>query len=171
MNSTSAHGTSRTTTLLQFTFEVFGLVQGVYMRAYTVRAATLFGCTGCVWNTENKALPPGVPSGERRRTSASVKGEVVGDAAAVASMQRWLNGTWRPDGVAPTAPLATKRGAPPKRATRVALYPSRARIDHAELSVPTTRELDEAGTSPFSSFSLKKVILSSGTQWADRPAR
>ena len=66
--------TTGTTPLLHFHYEVFGKVQRVFMRKHTVLAATDFGVSGYVFNTED----------------GSVKGEACGTASAVQNFQLWL---------------------------------------------------------------------------------
>ncbi|XP_060558168.1 acylphosphatase-1-like [Ruditapes philippinarum] len=60
--------------LLSVDFEVFGLVQGVYFRKYTLEAASKIGVTGCVKNTR----------------TGSIKGVIQGNKANVKLMQNWL---------------------------------------------------------------------------------
>ena len=55
-------------------FEVFGKVQRVFMRKYTVQAAAARNVSGYVFNTED----------------GSVKGEACGAPEAIESFKRWL---------------------------------------------------------------------------------
>ena len=131
------------------------------MRQYTINAARVFGLTGYVCNTENPHPSPP----QFMRVTASVKGEAVGTAAEVAKFQLWLNGEWRAHGTSPLAPPATHRGPPPRPAI-TALYPRQARIDAVEFSAIKT-----VAASPFAAFEKKRVVLSSGTEWAHRSAK
>ena len=147
--------------LVQFSFEVFGCVQGVYMRQYTINAARIFGVTGYIWNTEN-VNHPSPP--QFKRVTASVKGEAVGTAAEVAQFQLWIKGLWLALDASPSSLPATHRGPPPRPAF-TPLYPRQARIDAAEFSAT-----EPVVVSPFAAFEKKRVVLSSGTEWAHRPA-
>ena len=127
-------------------FEVFGKVQRVWMRAYTVHAARCFGLRGYVLNTE----------------SGTVKGEAYGSARALEGFKEWLGGR--------LSCAARRKGAPPKKAAMkdTLFYPSAARIDRCEFALlaKSSALFGSMEECPYGEFAQRKVVFSNGSQWA-----
>ncbi|XP_013404559.1 acylphosphatase-2 isoform X2 [Lingula anatina] len=66
--------------LISVDFEVFGRVQGVFFRKYTMKTATQYGLVGWVMNTPQN----------------TVKGQVQGKESKVKEMKHWLRYTGSP---------------------------------------------------------------------------
>ncbi|XP_013404558.1 acylphosphatase-2 isoform X1 [Lingula anatina] len=66
--------------LISVDFEVFGRVQGVFFRKYTMKTATQYGLVGWVMNTPQN----------------TVKGQVQGKESKVKEMKEWLQKTGSP---------------------------------------------------------------------------
>lgn len=127
-----------TKTLRHVKFEVYGRVQHVFMRAYTVKAGAFFGITGFVMNTENHSLHP-KSEGVQGKVTASVSGEACGSQAQVENFICWLRGKYVMDGKRPV-----HGGPPPKGSSKKPYYPKLARID--ALEILSSNEVEE---SPF----------------------
>ena len=93
---------SSSPSLVCLRFEVFGRVQGVNFRRATAERAQRLGVQGWVANTE----------------SGSVKGEAVGDRAAVEAFQRWV----------------AKEGSPHSRIERADVHLSEVEGGHHQYS-------------------------------------
>jgi acylphosphatase len=74
-DNSSTLSANKSTLLHTMSFEVFGKVQRVFMRKYTVQAAKRYQITGHVYNTE----------------SGTVKGEACGTLPSLANFKKWLS--------------------------------------------------------------------------------
>jgi acylphosphatase len=74
-------------------FEIYGLVQNVFMRQHVVSAGRLLGVAGNAYNTDNtETLPSQDPT--RKKCTGTVRGEACGPPAAVANFVKYISGKW-----------------------------------------------------------------------------
>ena len=94
-------------------FEIYGRVQGVWMRKHTVLAAKHFGLTGNCYNTNNTQRHANQQSVSQKCT-ATVRGEACGSNDNVQQFLLWASGGWKeslpvnfgPGGIEQPAPVA-----------------------------------------------------------------